>query len=66
MNLQEITLYDLGVVTQDVAQYSLHHVTYAPAKFEVAVFNSLGDAFTRKYILTFDSRKKCDLSTCKV
>ena len=29
----------------------LHHVTYALAKFEVAMSNSLGgDAFTRKYI----------------
>ena len=53
MHLQENTLYDLNLgvkVTQNVAQYSLHHVTYAPAKFEVA-------AFTRKvkkiYFLTF-------------
>ena len=30
----------LGVkVTQNVAQYPLHHVTYAPAKFEVAMSN---------------------------
>ena len=28
----------LGVkVTQNVAQYPLHHVTYAPAKFEVVM-----------------------------
>ena len=28
---------DLGVkVTQNVAQYPLHHVTYSPTKFEVA------------------------------
>ena len=34
---------------QNVAQYPLHHVTYAPAKFEVATSNNLGeDAFTRK------------------
>ena len=46
---------DLGV-TQNIAQYPLHHVTYAPAKFEVAMSNDLGgDKFTRKYIyLTFD------------
>ena len=36
-------------VTQNIAQYPLHHVTYAPAKFEVAMSNGLGaDAFTRK------------------
>ena len=44
--------FDLGVkVMQNVAQYPLHHVTYAAAKFEVAVSNSLGDAFTRKNII---------------
>ena len=37
-----------------VAQYPLHHVTYAATKFEVATSNHLGgDTFTRKYI-TFD------------
>ena len=45
MHLQENTLYDL-------AQYSPHHVIYAPAKFEVAKSNHLGEeAFTRKYII---------------
>ena len=48
------TLYylEIGVkVTQNVAKYTLHHVTYAPAKFEVAKSNSFGgDEFTRKYI----------------
>ena len=40
---------DLGViVTQNVAQYFLHHVTHAPVKFEVAISKGLGgDAFTR-------------------
>ena len=34
---QENTLFDLDLkVTQDVAKYPLHHVTYTPAKFEVA------------------------------
>ena len=40
MDLLENTLYnlDLGVkVTQNVAQYHPHHVTYAPANFEVAM-----------------------------
>ena len=39
MHLQEITLFDLDPkvkVTQKVAQYPRHHVTYAPAKFDVA------------------------------
>ena len=53
MHLQKNTVFDLEVkVTQNVAQYHLHYVTYAPAKFEVAMTNSLrGDAFTRKYII---------------
>ena len=46
---------DLGVkVTQDVAQYALHHVIYAEyahAKLTVATSNGLGDTFTRKYII---------------
>ena len=38
---------DLGV-TRNVAQYPLHHVTYAPAKFEVAMSKRLGeDTITR-------------------
>ena len=42
---------DLGVkVTQNVAQYPLHHVTYSATKFKVATSNRLGgDTFTRKY-----------------
>ena len=37
-------------VTQNVAQYPLHHVTYSATKFEVATSNRLGgDTFTRKY-----------------
>ena len=55
MHLQENTLYDLDLVvkvTQNVVQYPLNHMTYAPAKFEVATSNSLGeDGFTRKYII---------------
>ena len=44
MDLQEITLYDLDLgvkVTQNVAQYHPHYVTYAQAKFEVATSKSL-------------------------
>ena len=42
---------DLGVkVTQNVAQYPLHHVNYSATKFEVATSNRLGgDTFTRKF-----------------
>ena len=59
MHLQENTLYDLDLVvkvTQNVVQCPPNHMTYAPAKFEVATSNSLGeDGFTRKY-LTLQSR----------
>ena len=44
---------NLGVkVTQNVAQYPLHHVTYLATKFVVAMSNRLlGDIFTTKYII---------------
>ena len=46
MHLQENTLFDLDLVgvkvTQNVFQYPQNHMTYAPAEFEVASFNSLG------------------------
>ena len=55
MHLQENTFLDLDVkVTQNFAQYLLHHVTYAAAKVEVAHImpNGYGgDAFARKYII---------------
>ena len=40
---------DLGVkVTQNVTQYPLHHVIYAPTKFQGATSNGLGeDTITR-------------------
>ena len=55
-HLQENTLYDLDLVvvkvTQNVVKYPPNYMTYAPAKFEVALFKSLGeDGFTRKYII---------------
>ena len=52
-HLLENTVFDVGInVTCDVAQQPLHHVTYAPTKFEVATANCLeGDALARKYIL---------------
>ena len=58
MHLQENTVFDLLTLTKgdkvilNVTQYSLHNVTYAATKFEVATFNGLGeDAFTRKCII---------------
>ena len=55
VHLQEKTLYDLHLVikvSQNVVQYPPNHMTYAPAKFEVAASISLGeDGFTRKYII---------------
>ena len=45
MYLQEHIFFDLDLrvnVAQNIAKYPLHHVTYAPAKFEVAMSNVLG------------------------
>ena len=39
MHLKENTLFDLDLgvkITQNVAQYPGHQVTYAPAKFDIA------------------------------
>ena len=55
MHLQENSIFDLDLdlgvkVTQNVAQYPLHHVTYSATKFEVTLYNHLGgDTITRKY-----------------
>ena len=53
MHSQENALFDLGLgdkVAQNVAQYPGHHVTYAPAKFDIATSHDKGeDAFTRKF-----------------
>ena len=44
MHLKENTLFDLDpLVTGNVTQYPLQHVTYTPLTFRV-------DAFTGKYI----------------
>ena len=43
MYLQENIVYELDFaikVTWNIAQHPLHHVTYATAKFEVAMFYS--------------------------
>ena len=42
MYLQESILFDIDLavkVTRNVAQYPPHHVTYAPAKLDVATSN---------------------------
>ena len=45
--------------TQNVSQYPLHHITYAPAKFEGAMSNGLGgNAFTRNIAFDLDPRVK--------
>ena len=55
MDLQESISHDLDLgikVTQNVAQYHPHHVTYAAVNFEVAMSNGSGeDSFIRKYII---------------
>ena len=79
MHLKENKFFDLelGVkVRQNVAQYSLHHVTYTATKFEVATSNGLGDAFRRESNVRRlgQGQKKCcqvlstscDLYSCKV
>ena len=52
MDLQESKSYDLDLgvkVTQNVAQYHPHHVTYASVNFEFAMSNGSGeDSFIRK------------------
>ena len=52
MYLQENILFNLEPkfkVTGKVAKYPLHHVTYAPVKFEVNTSTG-GDKLSRKYI----------------
>ena len=45
MHLQENSIFDLDLgvkVTQNVAQYPIHHVTFSATKFEVTMSNCLG------------------------
>ena len=41
-------------MTQNAAQYYLHHVTYSPAKFEVALPSGLKVAFIRNTLHDLD------------
>ena len=47
MHLKKIqySTQTLASKSRNNAQHPQHHETYAPAKFEVAKFNRLGDAF---------------------
>ena len=45
MHLQEI--FDLTLTQRLMKHCPLHHVTYVPAKFEIARANGKGDTFTR-------------------
>ena len=47
-------------VTQNVAKYPLHHVTYASTKFEVATANGLGDTITRNHTHAGTDRQLTD------
>ena len=62
MHLKENTLFDLDLgvnVTQNVAQYPWHHVTYAPTKFDIATSHGWGeDAFTRNTLNDLDLQVK--------
>ena len=45
-------------LTLNVAQYHLHHITHAHAKFKVSMSNGLGeDAFTRNTLFDLDHDK---------
>ena len=59
MYLQEKTFSDLDLgfkVIRSVVQFTLHHVTYTPAKFEVNTSNGLvgEDAFTKNTLFDLD------------
>ena len=56
MHLQVNTLFDLGLeVTQNVAQYPLHHAAYSGSTFAATTSNGLGgDALTKIHFLTVD------------
>ena len=51
MHLQEIFDLTLTQGQCHIKHCHLHHVTYVPAKLEVALAIDLGDALPRKYII---------------
>ena len=68
MHLQESTLFDLDLqvkVTLNVAQCPLHHVTYAPTKFEVTTSKLKEENHLQEiqYLtLTLGSRSKIEVA----
>ena len=78
IHLQDTALLDLDLhigvkVSRSIAQYLLHHVTYAPATFIVAMNNGLGgDTLTRNTLFDLWPRSGpvpttlYDLCACKV
>ena len=51
MHLQENTLFDLEIkVTRNVAEYPLHHLIYASAKFLVQLYFSILDEPTQELV----------------
>ena len=52
MHLQEIFYLTLTQGQGHLKHCRLYHLTYVPAKFEVATANGQGDAFARKYIIS--------------
>ena len=53
MHVQDNAFFELDQGqghTKNVAQFPLHHVIYAPAKFAVATSKGLGDGYTRNVI----------------
>ena len=55
---------DLGVkVTQNVTQYPLHHVIYAPTKFEVATSNGLGEVTITRNVTDGRTDRQTDRRT---
>ena len=48
MHLQGNTLLSLTLVTQNVALYPLHHVTFAGIKYEVETPNGLGGIYLQE------------------
>ena len=55
---------DLGVkVTRKVTQYPLHHVIYAPTKFEVATSNRLGEDTITKNVTDGQTDARTDGQT---
>ena len=51
--LYPLFMFDLHLgVSRNITKYTLHHMTYAPGKFDVAISNDFGgDKFFKKKII---------------